>query len=89
MLSRNQAQEKMMTSIYTYLFNQKNNNEEDIKKIIEDSFEEEFEEIKQFKVEKIRNDKFGPLMVNAAMQIGSTMMGFAGLSFLEKRKLSK
>ena len=24
----------------------------------------------------------GPLIVNAAMQIGSTMMGFAGLSFL-------
>ncbi len=45
MLSRNQSQEKMMTSIYLYLFNQRNNNELNLKEIIEDTFEESYEEV--------------------------------------------
>ena len=39
MLSRNQAQERMMNCIYNYLFNEKNGNEINIKEIIENAFE--------------------------------------------------
>jgi N utilization substance protein B len=45
MLSRNQSQEKMMSSIYIYLFNQKNNNELDVKDALEGAFEMSYEDI--------------------------------------------
>lgn len=53
MLSRNQSQEKMMTSIYNYLFNQKNGNDLDIKTIIEASFEADIDEVDVYSKEVI------------------------------------
>ena len=48
MLSRNQAQERMMNCIYNYLFNEKNGNEINIKEIIENAFEEDLSEVELY-----------------------------------------
>ena len=45
MLSRNQEQEKMMQVIYSVLFYEKNNEEYDIKSLIEGIFDMEYQEI--------------------------------------------
>ena len=45
MLSRNQSQEKMMSCIYLYLFNQKNGNELDVKETLTSTFEMDYDEI--------------------------------------------
>lgn len=51
MLSRNQSQEKIMSSVYLYLFNQKNNNSLDVKSIMEGVFECEFSSIDTYSKE--------------------------------------
>ena len=45
MLSRNQEQEKMMQVIYQYLFYERNNEEYDIKELIESAFEMDYSEV--------------------------------------------
>ena len=45
MLSRNQEQEKMMQVVYSCLFYQKNNEEYDVKSLIEGTFECDFSEV--------------------------------------------
>ena len=45
MLSRNQEQEKMMQVIYQYLFYERNNEEYDIKELIESAFDMEYSEV--------------------------------------------
>lgn len=45
MLSRNQEQEKMMHVIYSVLFYERNNEEYDIKSLIEGAFEDEYQNV--------------------------------------------
>ena len=45
MLSRNQEQEKMMQVIYQYLFYERNNEEYDIKELIESAFDMDYSEV--------------------------------------------
>lgn len=45
MLSRNQEQEKMMQVIYQYLFYERNNEEYDIKELIESAFEMDYSDV--------------------------------------------
>lgn len=53
MLSRNQEQEKMMQVIYSCLFYQKNNEEYDVKSIIEGTFECDFSDVEVYPKECI------------------------------------
>ena len=53
MLSRNQEQEKMMHVIYTCLFYERNNEEYDVRSLIEGAFEMDYDEVEVYPKECI------------------------------------